>query len=79
MGGYISLYIIYTPNLGLGIAVPGREREQGRFTVVEGAPREQRGRAAGEHHGAVEGHSRREPEMSFLHLGLSCPRYFPAA
>ena len=29
MGYYI--YIIYTPNLGLEIAVPGQEREQGRF------------------------------------------------
>ena len=27
----IYMYIIYTPNLGLEIAVPGREREQGRF------------------------------------------------
>ncbi len=25
------IYIIYTPNLGLGIAVLVREREQGRF------------------------------------------------
>ena len=32
------LYIIYTPNLGLGIALPGREREQGRFGgSIEGA------------------------------------------
>ena len=27
----IYIYIIYTPNLGLEIAVPGREKEQGRF------------------------------------------------
>jgi len=27
----IYIYIIYTPNLGLGIAVFDREREQGRF------------------------------------------------
>ena len=27
----IYIYIIYTPNLGLEIAIPGREREQGRF------------------------------------------------
>jgi len=34
----IYIYIIYTPNLGLGIAVPGREREQGRFRAsTEGA------------------------------------------
>ena len=24
-------YILYTPNLGFEIAVPGREKEQGRF------------------------------------------------
>ena len=32
------IQIIYTPNLGLRIAVPGREREQGRFRgSIEGA------------------------------------------
>ena len=44
--GDLSTYIIYTPNLGLEIAVPGREREQGRFRgSIEGArgsKREQR-------------------------------------
>ena len=36
-GGKIS---VYTPNLGFMIAVPGREREQGRFEgSTEGAPR----------------------------------------
>ena len=25
------IYVVYTPNLGWGIAVPGREREQSRF------------------------------------------------
>ena len=30
MRGYY-IYIIYTPNLGLEIVVPGQEREQGRF------------------------------------------------
>ena len=25
------IYVIFTPNLGLGIVVPGRERKQGRF------------------------------------------------
>ena len=35
---YIYIYIIYTPNLGSEIAVPGREREQGRFRgSTEGA------------------------------------------
>ncbi len=52
------IYIIYTPNLGFEIAVPGREREQGRFRgssegargsiegaggSIEGALREQGG------------------------------------
>ena len=31
MQGNASIYIIYTPNLGLGIAVAGRKREQGRL------------------------------------------------
>ena len=50
------IYIIYTPNLGLEIAVPGREREQGRFREsTEGA----RGRSGGvsrEHEGASREH-----------------------
>ena len=45
------IYIIYTPNLGLGI--PGREREQGRFRGSnEGARREHRG-SKGEHRGST--------------------------
>ena len=45
---YIYIYIIYTPNLGLRIAIPGREREQGRFKgSTEGALREHRGAARG--------------------------------
>ena len=32
----VCVCIIYTPNLGLRIAVPGREREQGRFRVYPG-------------------------------------------
>ncbi len=58
---------IYTPNLGLGIAVLGREREQGRFRgSSEGAAGEHRG-AAREHEGAlwgIAGGSRWEPEMA---------------
>jgi len=57
-----TIYIIYTPNLGLGLVVFDREREQGRFKgSIEGvrgsirgameAPREYRG----EQRGAVEG------------------------
>jgi len=45
------IYIIIPPNLGLRIAVPGREREQGRFRGSRegpgGAAREQ-GRAVRE-------------------------------
>lgn len=44
----IYIFIIYTPNLGMAIAVSVREREQGRF---RGAPREQGG-APREHEGA---------------------------
>ena len=52
------IFIIYTPNLGLGTALTGREREQGR---LRGAPREQGGAAreqwasTGKHRGSVEG------------------------
>ena len=54
------IYIIYTPNLGWGITVPGREGEQGSFRGStegarwrsEGAPREQGG-AEREHGGAL--------------------------
>jgi len=60
------IYIIYTPNLGFEIAVPGREREQGRSRgstkgargrsegVGGRAAREQRG-SMREHYGAVQG------------------------
>ena len=38
----IYMYIIYTPNLGLGIAVFDRKREQGHFRgSIEGAKGEQ--------------------------------------
>ena len=47
VGEYI--YIIYTPNLGLGIAVFDREREQGCFRGSSGS-REGAGR---EHTGVV--------------------------
>ncbi len=62
----IYIYIIYTPNLGLGITFLDREREQGRFRGSsegargrsKGALREhgrasrEHGRAASEHGGA---------------------------
>ena len=43
------IYIIYTPNLGLRVAVPGQKREQGRSS--EGA-REHRGSKGPQHKGA---------------------------
>ena len=58
---YIYIYYIYTPNLGSGIALPGREREQGRFRgssegargSIKGAMREHGGAggSTGEHGG----------------------------
>ncbi len=67
----IYIYIIYTPNLGLGIAVFDGEREQGRFRgssegargSSEGAGGSSEG-ATREHHGAVQGRSRWEPKMA---------------
>jgi len=50
---------INTPNLGLGIAVSVREREQGRF---RGSTEEHRG-STGEH-GSKEGASARQGEAS---------------
>ena len=49
---YVYIYIIYSPNLGLEIAVPGREREQSRFRGSrEGAGGSKKGarRSKGEH------------------------------
>ena len=51
MAAFEYIYIIYTPNLGLGITVFDQEREQGRFRgssegargSIEGALREQEG------------------------------------
>lgn len=41
---YIYIYTIYTPNLGMGIAISTREREQNRFRGSrEGAGREHEG------------------------------------
>ena len=43
---YITIYIIYTPSLGLEITAFVREREQGRFkSSTEGAPRRAKGRS----------------------------------
>ena len=59
------IYIIYTPNLGLGIDLPGREREQSHFRgssegaggSTDGALTEQRG-------------SRWEPELAALYPAI---------
>ena len=61
----IHICIIYTPNLGLRITIPGREREQGRF---RGSTKGAKGRSGGarasiegargstgEHRGSTEG------------------------
>ena len=51
--GDYYIYIIYTPNLGLAIAVFDQEREHGRFRgSSEGAAREQRGSTMGQCAGA---------------------------
>ena len=52
--------ILYTPNLGWGVAVPGREREQSRFRgSTEGA------------RGSIEGARGASPYSSVLHKVLS--------
>ena len=50
-----NIYIIYTPNLGFEIVVPGQERELGRF---RGSRREQEGARGSkrEHRGSKEEH-----------------------
>ena len=56
----MRIYIcgIYTPNLGLGIAVSIREREQGRFRGSSGGARERIEGAAGEQGSALREHWR---------------------
>jgi len=51
----IYIYIIYTPNLGFPIAVPGREREQGRFRGSTEGARESTGEYRREQRGAAQG------------------------
>ena len=56
-----GIYIIYTPNLGYEITVPGREKEQGRFRgSIEGAKKER--------YRAVQGRGRWKPEMASFRL-----------
>ena len=58
IGRYI--YIKYTPNLGLGVAVLDREREQGGFRgSTEGA-----GGSTGGAGGSIEGAPKEEPLMA---------------
>ena len=47
------IYIVYTPILGSEIAVPGRDREQGRFRGSSEGARERSKGAPGEHGGAA--------------------------
>ena len=80
------IYIIYTPNLGLGITVSVREREQGRFRgSIEGAggaPRKQggslreQGGALREYRGAAQGHSTREPELAASYPAIAAHVFF---
>ena len=52
----LYIYHIHTPNLGFGIAIPGREREQSRFRKsTEEAAREHE-RAQGSIEGAAKEH-----------------------
>ena len=49
---------MYSPNLGLEFTVPGRERDQGRFSGTKGRSREvarEHGRAKREHRGSKRG------------------------
>ena len=80
---YIYIYIIYTPNLGFGIALFDQEREQGRFRGSnegargrsKGAPREHRG-VSSEHGGAGTGAQHREPELEFSYPALPAYIHF---
>ena len=62
----IYIYIIYTPNLGFEITIPGREREQGRFRGssegargstegAKGSTEGARGSTVGQCRGAADG------------------------
>ena len=78
-------YIIYTPNLGFAITLPGREREQGRFRgSSEGA--------WGRSEGALERSKRakggaarekrfwllREPDLAAFYSATAAPVIYPA-
>ena len=82
----INIYIIYTPNLGSEISLPGREREQGRFRgSIEGV-----GRCSGgvlrEYGGVLRGYrgvlwgnagGAADRSLKWIScLGLSCPLYY---
>ena len=68
---HIYICIIYTPNLGWGITVPGREREQGRFRgSIEGAPGSSEG-APGSSEGAVR-EQMDERSLSARALSVTC-------
>ena len=69
------IYIIYTPNLRLAIAVPGREREQGRLRGSnKGA-----GASKGEHRGSIRAQQEerfwllREPDLAVLYPAIVAP------
>ena len=62
---YVYIYIIYTPNLGLRITIPGLEREQGRF---RGSTKGAKGRSGGargstgEHRRSTRGSNGAQPK-----------------
>ena len=60
---HLYIYIIYTPNLGLEIAILGREREQGGFRGSSEGTRESNEGAGGSTEG-VEGSNERVREST---------------
>ena len=50
------IYIIYTPNLGLSVSLPGRETEQGRFRGSSERAVSEHGRVSREHAGVQREH-----------------------
>ena len=70
---HIYINIIYTPNLGLGIPYPGREREQGRFRREQ---RESNAGAGQSTEGAWEKrHSRWEPDLAASYPAIAAHVY----
>ena len=76
-----TLYIIYTPNLGFEIAVPGREREQGRFRGSSEGARGSTEGAQWEHWGAAREERfwlLGEPNLAASYSATTAPVIYPA-